>query len=161
MPGFQVSQVHDRLPGLPPPPTLFAPPAQLAAGGSPRGSAAPPAAAKDLMRFAFCSACHEENLAHFDFCFRCGVPSNGALPTPRYPQQVPLVVAQVQARRAQALAAMAGRPEQVRKSRVADEFDAFALVASVGCRGWQTATPDDVFDFHCFLDTRKRYEDGA
>ena len=49
---------------------------------------------------------------------------------------------------------MEGRPGQVRKSRVADEFDAFVLVVSAGSRGWQTATLDDVFNFLCFLDTQ-------
>ena len=46
----------------------------------------------------------------------------------------------MQARRRQVLAAMEGRHGQVRKSGVADEFDAFVLVVSAGSRGWQTAT---------------------
>ena len=49
---------------------------------------------------------------------------------------------------------MEGRPGQVRKRRVADEFDAFVLVISAGSRGWTTATPDDVFDFLCYFDTQ-------
>lgn len=86
----------------------------------------------------------------------CSVPSNGIVPTSRYPQQVPIAVemAQVRTRRAQGLIAMARRPGQVRTSRVTDEFDAFELVASAGRRGWQTATPDDVFDFLCYLGTQ-------
>ena len=58
------------------------------------------------------------------------------------------------ARRNQVLAAMEGRPEQARKGRVADEFDAVVLVISAGCRGWKAATPDDVFDSLCCLDTQ-------
>ena len=49
-----------------------------------------------------------------------------------------------------------GRPGQLRKSRMADEFDAFVLVISAGSRGWTTATPDDPFDFLCHLDTKKK-----
>ena len=48
---------------------------------------------------------------------------------------------------------MEGRSERVRKSRVAEEFDAFVLIVSAGSRGWQTATPDDVFNCLCFLGT--------
>ena len=48
------------------------------------------------------------------------------------------------------LSAKEGRPGQVWRSTVADEFDDFVVVLSVGCRGWQTA-PDDVFGFLCFL----------
>ena len=40
------------------------------------------------------------------------------------------------------------------ESRVADEFEAFVRVISAASRGWTTATPDDVFDFLCYLDTR-------
>ena len=49
---------------------------------------------------------------------------------------------------------MAGRPGQVRKSRVADEFDAFVLVISAGSCGWTTETPDEVFDFLCYRDAQ-------
>ena len=63
-------------------------------------------------------------------------------------------VEKIQACRHQVLAAMEGRPGQLRKSRVADEFDAFVLVISAGCRGWTTATPNDLFDFLCYLDTQ-------
>ena len=63
-------------------------------------------------------------------------------------------VQKLQARRQTVLAAMEGRPGQVRKRRVADKFDAFVLVISAGSRGWTTATPDDVFDFLCYLDTQ-------
>ena len=63
-------------------------------------------------------------------------------------------VDKTQPRQRQVLAAMEGRPGQARKSRVADEFDAFVLVGSAGSRGWQTATLDDAFNFLCFLDTQ-------
>ena len=63
-------------------------------------------------------------------------------------------VQKLQARRRNVLAASEGRPRQVRKNRVDDEFDAFVLIISAGSRGWTTATPDDVFDFLCFLDTQ-------
>jgi len=114
------------------------------------------ATARDLVRFALCSACQEENLAQFNFCWKCGVQPARVLPAPRFPQRAPVVVdvQKMQARRHQVLTAMEGRPGQVRKSRVADEFDAFVLVISAGSRGWTTATPDDVFDFLCYCDTQ-------
>ena len=45
--------------------------------------AAPPgrvATVKDLVRFAFCSACQEENLEQFNFCWKCGVQPVRSLP---------------------------------------------------------------------------------
>ena len=73
-----------------------------------------------------------------------------------YPQRTPVVVdvGKIQARWHQVLAAREGRPGQLRKSRVADEFDAFNLVISARSRGWATATPDDLFDILCYLDTQ-------
>ena len=90
------------------------------------------------------------------FCWKCGVQPVRSMPAPRYPQRPPVAVdvEKIQARRHQVLAAMEGRPGQLRKSRVADEFDAFILVISAGCRGWTTVTPDDLFDFLCYLDTK-------
>ena len=81
---------------------------------------------RDLGRFPFRSACHEENLAQFNFYWNCGVQPVRVLPAPRYPQRSPVVVdvQKLQARRRNVLAAMEGRPGRVRKSRVADEFDA-------------------------------------
>ena len=81
-----------------------------------------------------------------------------SLPAPRYPQRAPVVldVETIQARRYQVLPAMEGRPGQLRENRVADEFDAFALVISAGSRGSTTATPDDLFDFLCYLDALGR-----
>ena len=107
------------------------------------------------MRFAFCSACQEEILEQFNFCWKCGVQPVRSLPAPWYPQRPPVVVdvEKIQARRYHVLAAMEGRPGQLRKNRVADEFDAFVLVISAGCWCWTTATPDDWFDFLCYLDT--------
>ena len=49
---------------------------------------------------------------------------------------------------------MTGRRGQQQKYRIADDFDAFLLSYSNGNRGWEQATPDDVFDFCCFLDTQ-------
>ena len=124
-------------------------------GAAPLGRVA---TAGDLVRFAFCSACQEENLAQLNFCWKCGVQSVRSLPAPRYPRRTPVVVdvEKIQARRHQVLAVMEGRPGQVRKGRVADEFDAFVLVTSAGSRGWTTATPDDLFDFLCYLDNTQR-----
>ena len=135
--------------------------AQNDTGEGGRQGAAPPgrmATARDLAPFTFCSACQEENLAQFNFCWKCGVQPVRSLPAPRYPRRPPVEVdvAKIQARRHQVLAAMEGRPGQLRKSRVADEFDAFVLVISAGCRGWTTATPDDLFDFLCYLDTQEK-----
>ena len=68
------------------------------------------------------------------FCWKCGVQPVRSLPAPRYPQRPPVEVdvAKIQARRHQVLAAMEGRPGQLRKIRVADEFDAFVLVNQQG-----------------------------
>ena len=63
-------------------------------------------------------------------------------------------VYKTQPRRRQVLAAMKGRPGQVRKSTEAGESETCVLVVSAGSRGWQTATADDGFTFLCFLDTQ-------
>ena len=57
-------------------------------------------------------------------------------------------------RRAMVLAAMAERPGQRRKCKVADEFDAFLRARSGGRRAWEVAIPEDVFDWCCFLDSQ-------
>ena len=51
------------------------------------------------------------------------------------------------------LAAMAERPGQRRKCKVADDF-AFLRARSGGRRGWEVAIPEDVFDWCCFLDSQ-------
>ena len=51
-------------------------------------------------------------------------------------------------------AAVTERPGQRRKSKIADDFDAFLLAWSGGRRGWATATDEDVFDWACFLNSR-------
>ena len=114
------------------------------------------ATARDLVRFAFCSACHKENLAQFHFCRKRGVQPLRVMPVPRYQQRSRVVVdlQKLLARRQNVLAAMEGRPGQVRKGGVANEFDASGLVNSSGSRGRTTATPDDVFDFLPYLDTQ-------
>ena len=114
------------------------------------------ATTRDLVRFAFCSTCHEENLAFLNFCWKYVTQSARVLPAPRYPRRSPVVedAQKLRARRQTVLAAMEGGPGKVRKNRVADEFDAFVLVISAGSRGWTTATPDDVFEFICYLDTQ-------
>ena len=101
------------------------------------------ATARNLVRFAVCSACHEEIVVQFNLCW--DVQSVG-LRRPRGVRSGRLST-WVQA-------AMKGLPEQVRKDRVADEFDACVFVISAGGHGWMTATPDDVFDSLCFLDTQ-------
>ena len=60
-------------------------------------------------------------------------------------------VGKLEARRAVVFAAMPERPGQRRKSKIADDFDAFLLARSRGRRGWSTATDDDVFYWACFL----------
>ena len=49
---------------------------------------------------------------------------------------------------------MQGRAGQLRKGKIADDFDAFMHAKSGGTRGWDSATDDDVFDWFCFLDTQ-------
>lgn len=56
-------------------------------------------------------------------------------------------------RRSHVQAAMEGRPGQVRKAKVARDFDAFIRVHSGGRIGWEAAAPMDVFDWLCFVDT--------
>lgn len=59
----------------------------------------------------------------------------------------------LQARRRQVVATMAGRPGQVSKSKEVKDFDIFVHASAGGRRGWEAATPDNVFDWFCFLDT--------
>ena len=75
------------------------------------------ATTRDLVRFAFRSACHEENLAQLTFCCNCGVEPVRVLPALRYPQRSPVVVdvQKLQVRRRNVLAAMEGHPGHVRK----------------------------------------------
>lgn len=89
---------------------------------------------------------------------RCGVPPDWVSPTPRFPGRPPVHVdvGRLHDRRHQVLTAVAARPGAVRKHRVPDEFDAFLLSRSDGARGWQAATPDDVFDFFCFVNTHDK-----
>ena len=119
-------------------------------GGASLGRAA---TTRDSVRFALSSTWQEENVARLSFSWKCGAQPVRPLPAPRYPERLTVVVNidKMQARRRQVLAAMEGHPGQAQKSRVADEFDAFVLVSN---RGWQTGTPDDVFNFLCFLGTQ-------
>ena len=63
-------------------------------------------------------------------------------------------VGKLEARRAVVFAAMPERPGQRRKSKIADDFDAFLLARTGGRRSWTTATDDDIFDWACFLDSQ-------
>ena len=94
-------------------------------GAAPLGRVA---TAGDLVRFAFCSACQEENLVQFNLCWKCGVQPVRSLPVPRYLQRASVVVdvEKIQARRHQVLAAT-GRPGQLRKK-------ARLALASYHCR---------------------------
>ena len=49
---------------------------------------------------------------------------------------------------------MAGRSGQRRKSKIADEFDAFVRATSSRCKDWATAVDEDVLDWCCFLDSQ-------
>ena len=113
--------------------------------------------ARDLIRFAVCPNCNEENVGHFNFCFNCGVPSADStkpLTVPGLP--VTINRAQLVARRTQAETVMRGRANQVRKGVVAGQFDSFLMSYSGGARGWLNAVPDDVVDWFCFLDSQGR-----
>lgn len=59
----------------------------------------------------------------------------------------------LESRKADVLAAIAGRKGQQRKSEVADQFDGFMRARSNNRRGWATAAPMDVFEWACWLDT--------
>ena len=89
------------------------------------------------MKFAFCSTCQEENLAQFSICWKCGVQPALSLPASRNARRAPVDVdvEKIQAHLHQVLEAMEGRPWQLWKSRVADEFDAFVFAISAGSRG--------------------------
>lgn len=108
------------------------------------------------MRFTFRSTGQEKDVAQFRFCWNCGSQLVRLLPTPRYPEQLPVVVDadKMQGRRRKVFLAMEGRPGEVRKSRVADEVSAFVFGDSAGSRGSPTPTLDDVFSFLSFLDTQ-------
>lgn len=49
---------------------------------------------------------------------------------------------------------MANRPGEVRKAQVVQKFDAFLRSYTNGLRGWEEATPDDIFDWLCYLDSQ-------
>ena len=95
-------------------------------GAAPLGTVA---TARDLTWFAFCSACQEETLAQFNFCWKCGVQPVRSLPAPWYPQQAPVVVdvEKIQTRRHQVLMATEERPGQLRER-------ATLALASYHCR---------------------------
>ena len=108
----------------------------------------------DLLKVVQCQACRETNLRQYNFCWRCGAPP--ALVSPRAPlshDAVQIDTVKLTARRDQVMLAMAGRAGQKRKRRVADLFDDFLRSFSGGRRGWSDGTPDDVFDWLCFLDS--------
>ena len=107
------------------------------------------------MRVTKCYSCREDNLARYNYCFQCGVPATAPAPAASAPgpKIPPVDKTRILARRVHVLAAMQGRAGQVRKRRVADLFDAFMRASSGGSRGWSGATPDDVFDWLCYLDT--------
>lgn len=107
------------------------------------------------MRVVKCYSCQEDNLAHYNYCFQCGLQPTRPAPAASAPGRTiaPIDHARLLARRAHVLAAMDGRAGQVRKRRVADLFEAFMRAVSDGRRGWSEATPDNVFDWLCYLDT--------
>lgn len=95
-------------------------------------------------------------MGHFRFCHQCGV-APGTLSFSFLGPRAPLPdidLSRLAARRATVTAAMADRPGQLRKLKIAGDFDAFVRALSGGRRGWETATPGDVFDWMCYLDTQ-------
>jgi len=81
----------------------------------------------------------------------------GALPVSVVLPETPLVSmdrGKMAARRATVTVAMADRPAQLRELKMAAELNVFLRSATGGKRGWETGTPDDVFDLSCFLDTQ-------
>ena len=105
-----------------------------------------------------CATCRSENMGAFNYCSHCGAQPYRGPPIPRDPHARPVNIDtdKLQARRAAILAKVETRPGQQRKSKIADEFDAFILSYSGGRRGWSDATADDVFDWCCFLDSQGR-----
>ena len=107
-----------------------------------------------LLQIVSCHACSEAYLRQYSFCWRCGVPpAVSARPCSVPDLTVPIVMAKLEARREQVTLAMAGRAGPKRKRRVAELFDAFLRSLSGGLKGWADATPDDVFDYLCYLDS--------
>ncbi|CAN0042059.1 unnamed protein product, partial [Pylaiella littoralis] len=92
----------------------------------------------------------------FKFCWQCGRQPRDSAPATgvALPALPAIDHARLQARRSQILSAMARRAGQVRKGKIAKDFHAFALAFSHGRRGWDAATPDDVFNWLCFLDSQ-------
>ena len=62
--------------------------------------------------------------------------------------------AQLRERRQLVEAAMQGRAGQLRKGKVADDFDAFMHDNSGETRGWDSAMDEDVLDWFCFFDSQ-------
>ena len=90
------------------------------------------------------------------YCWSCGTQPFRGPHVPRDPDATAarIHVGKLEARWAVVFAAMAERPGQRPKSKIADDFDAFLLARSGRGRGWTTATDDDVFDWACFVDSQ-------
>ena len=114
--------------------------------------------ARDLPRFAKCRSCGTENVAQLCFCYHCGVPPTSTIVASSTPlgagPGLVIDVPSLTARRAFVTTAMAGRAGQIRKDKMAGDFDLFLRTLTSGQRGWESATPDDVFDWLCYLDTQ-------
>ena len=78
------------------------------------------------------------------YCWSCGTQPFRGPHVPRDPDATAarIHVGELEARWAVVFAAMAERPGQRPKSKIADDFDAFLLARSGRGRGWTTATDD-------------------
>ena len=107
------------------------------------------------MRMVRCANCRTENVAAVQFCHHCGRPPQQGMPSTRPPgEEIAVDHDKMQARRAQVSSAMDGRPGQVRRAKLAKDFDAFVHTRSEGRFGWESAAPDEVFGRFWLLDPR-------
>lgn len=96
-----------------------------------------------------CFACSTRNVARYNFCWKCGRRPQRVEGAAHAKQPKPIVIDydRLNACRAQVQAAMKGRPGQVRKAKVAGDFDAFIRARSGERIGWEEAAPNGVFDW--------------
>ena len=105
-----------------------------------------------------CATLRSENRDTFNVFSQCGEQPYRGPPVPRDPHAPPVEIdtEKLQARRTSLLAKLDGQPGQQRKSKIADDFDAFLLAYLDGYREWETATDSDVFDWCCYLESQGR-----
>ena len=80
-------------------------------------------------------------------------PDHETSPSPR-DVELRVDTTRLRERKEQFLRARASKQSELRKHRVAAEFDRFICAMSGSARNWTQATDQDVVDWLCFLDTQ-------